>query len=136
MVRLAGWESRLSSVIESARRLPYVLGEHDCFRVACLAIEALTGIDHWPQFRGYRTRREALAAIARHGSTFEAAGDWFFGSPRVPARRARRGDLVALADAAGEKHLGVCLGRTAAYLAPGGLVFLPVKSALCAWRIG
>lgn len=135
--RLDGWEARLDAVIEAARHEPYALGHHDCFRLACGVIQALTGIDRWSEFSGsYRTKREALAAIAAHGATFEAAGDWFFGYTRVDWRHARRGDIVALQTADGEKHLGVCLGWQAAYLAPEGLVFLPVSGALCAWRVG
>lgn len=134
--RLEGWEGRLNAVMEAARHEAYLLGHHDCFRLACRVIEALTGVDRWPEFMGYRTKREALAAIAVHGSSFEAAGDWFFGCTRVDWRHARRGDIVALATDDGEKHLGVCLGQRAAYLAPEGLIYLPAREALCCWRVG
>jgi len=134
--RLEGWEQRLDAVIEAARHRPYVLGEHDCFRVACQVIEALTGVDRWPQFSGYRTRREALARLAAHGSNFEAAGDWFFGSERVEAREARRGDIVALASLNGEKHLAVCMGAQSACLTDAGLASVPTAACICAWRIG
>jgi len=136
VTRLPGWEARLHAVIEAARATPYVLGTHDCFRLACRVIEALTGVDRWPDFAGYATKREALTMIARHGSTFERAGDWFFQWGRVDLRQARRGDIVALQTPDGEKHLGICLGRLAAYLSPSGLLFLPTKSGSCAWRVG
>lgn len=134
--RIEGWEARLAAVIEDARARPYALGEHDCFRVACLAIEALTGVDRWPEFAGYRTRREAMLKLAEHGSTFEAAGDWFFGVPNVSPRFARRGDVCCVETVDGEKHLGVCLGVSAAFLAPDGLLFVPTLTCLCAWRVG
>jgi hypothetical protein len=143
MPRLEGWEARLAAVIEAARREPYALGEHDCFRLACRVIEAMTGVDRWPEFRGYRTKREALRRIAERGANFEAAGDWFFGSGRVDTGQARRGDIVALATADGGKHLGVCLDHRVAYLSEEGLIFLPLATpaaspaaTLCAWRIG
>lgn len=137
MPRLDGWEARLYATIEAARVQTYALGEHDCFRLACRVVEALTGADRWPEFAGYRTKREAVATLAAHGSTFEAAFDWFFGGAHfTDARLARRGDVVGIADASGEKHLGICLGGQAAYLAPEGLIFLPLKAAHCGWKVG
>ncbi len=135
--RIEGWELRLPLVIEAARNETYELGRHDCFRVACLAVVALTGVDRWPEFAGrYATKREALALLARHGSTFEAAFDWFFGGPHVDVKQARRGDIVALATSDGEKHLGVCIGSRVAFLAETGLLFVPLTGCLCAWLIG
>ena len=135
--RLEGWESRLSAVIEGARDKPYVLGQHDCFSVSCAAVEALTGVDRWPEWRGrYATKDQALRLLASRASSFEDAGDGFFGVPRVATAFARRGDIVALATADGAKHLGVCLGSRAACLSESGLVFVPVANCLCAWRIG
>jgi hypothetical protein len=135
-VRREGWERRLLAVIEAARAKPYALGEHDCFRLACQTVEALTGVDRWPEFAGYRTRREAMRKLAEHGSTFEAAGDWFFGAPRVDVRLARRGDICCVQTVDGEKHLGVCLGAEVALLGPEGLAYTPLLTCRCAWRVG
>lgn len=140
--RLPGWEARFNAVMEAARNQPYVLGQHDCFRLACRVVEALMGVDRWPAFAGYSTRREALARLAQHGSSFEAAGDWFFGAGnRITPARALRGDIAALLHG-GEKHLGVCLSANLALLAPDGLVFLPLMQGAAqgwitaAWRVG
>lgn len=135
-MRLEGWEKRLFAEIEAARHKPYVLGEHDCFRLACRVVEALTGADRWPEFAGYTSKREAMALLARHGRSFEAAFDWFFGAPSVNVRLARRGDLCCVETADGEKHLGVCVGADVALLAPEGLIFTPLLTCLCAWRVG
>lgn len=135
-MRLEGWEQRLAAVIEDARHRPYVLGEHDCFRLACRVIEALTGVDRWPAFAGYKTKREALVKLAHYGSSFEAAGDWFFGVERMSPKLAQRGDIVALQSDDGDKHLGVALDHRAAFMATGGLFYVPVTTALCAWRVG
>lgn len=134
--RIEGWELRLHAVIEAARHQPYVLGEHDCFRLACRVIEALTGIDRWPEFVGYTTKREALAKLAQFGSNFEAAGDWFFGVERGPMKRAMRGDICALTDDVGEKHLAVLVDHRAACMLPQGLLFIDAARCHCAWRVG
>ena len=41
--RREGWERRLQDVVRAAQDKPYKLGENDCFRFACAAVEALTG---------------------------------------------------------------------------------------------
>ena len=135
-MRAAGWERRLDAVIEGARARPYVLGDNDCFRLACEVVKALTGVDRWPQFRGYTTKREALARIAQYGRSFEAAGDWFFRSSRVPMTQARRGDVAALATSDGMKHLGIVMGDRVAFMSAEGLIWIRPSDCLCAWRIG
>lgn len=136
MPRLEGWETRLQQLVDAARDRAYVLGEHDCFRLACRVVQAVVGVDRWPEFAGYTSRREALALLARHGSSFEAAFDGFFGAPAVPASRTRRGDLLCVQTSDGEKHLAVCLGAPAALLAPQGLIFTPTRLARCGWQVG
>lgn len=135
-MRLEGWERRLEQAIEAARARPYELGVHDCFSFACHVIQALTGVDRWPEFAGYRTKREAMIKLAERGSSFEAAGDWFFGAPRVGVKLARRGDICCFRDALREKHLGVCLGRRTAVLQTSGLAFVETSECLCAWAVG
>lgn len=135
-MRIEGWESRLHALLAQAQSKPYQLGSWDCFRLACAVIEALTGVERWTQFEGkYATPREAKRLIARRGRSFEAAGDSFFG-PSVNVRLARRGDIVALQTADGEKHLGVVTGAQAAFLSPSGLVYVPVLTCLTAWKVG
>lgn len=134
-MRLEGWESRLALLVEEARHAPYELGVHDCFRMACRVVEALTGIDRWPEFAGYRTKREALALLARHGSSFEDAFDKLSGE-RIEARQARRGDLVCVQTGDREKHLGVVTGQDAAFLAPAGVTWVPLAACRCGWRVG
>lgn len=134
-MRIDGWEARLAGVIEWARDRPYVLGEHDCFRVACAAVQALTGRDLWAEHGGtYRTRREALARLAELGGTFEEAFTRLFGCDPKPAAQARRGDIVQFHDGV-ESHLGVCVGDSAAVLREGGMGFVQLKHCLRAWGI-
>jgi hypothetical protein len=133
---LQGWEARLSGVIEEFRHRPYAIGETDCFRLTCRVVEALTGADRWPEFVGYTTERESLLVMARYGSTFEEAFDWFFGAPSVSVRLARRGDICHGPGASGEKPLAVCLGAEVAGLGVGGLTRVPLLSCHRAWRVG
>jgi hypothetical protein len=133
--RLPGWERRVADVLEAARRRPYALGTHDCFRLACESVRALTGDDKLARFdEAYRTRREALRLIARYGSTVDAACAAFFGAATQPVKRARRGDICKYEDV--EPHLGVCVGAEVAVLADTGLRYVPLSACSACWRIG
>lgn len=135
--RLVGWEDRLFRVLEAARQRPYELGKHDCFRLACEVVQALTGADVWTPWAGsYSSKREALRQIAHFAGDFTAAASKFFGSlPRLMPH-ARRGDICEFVDADGEQHLGVALGLTVAILGPLGLEFVPREVCAHCWAIG
>lgn len=135
--RLEGWEMRLDAVLSRARRLPYVIGQHDCFRVACGAVEALTGINLWASWAGsYRTRLEALRRIhAYAGAGFGEAFSKLFAVAPADTKLARRGDIVQYVERS-EPHLGVCVGSEIALLAADGLRFYPRRLGRHCWRIG
>ena len=136
-MRREGWEGRLAAVLEDARARPYELGVHDCFRTACAVVEALTGVDRWPEFAGrYSTERQSRRLLAVYGRTFREAFDWFFGAAAIDVKFARRGDIAAWADPDGEQHLAVVDGARAWVLGPQGLLEVPLASCRCAWRVG
>src|SRR5690349_23490261 len=124
--RLEGWERRYQAVLDATARQPYALGENDCFRLACAMLEALTGVDRWPEFAGqYKTYRESLVLLHQYGSSFDAAFDWFFGVPHCAPGYARRGDIVKVLDANGTAHLGVSTGTQVAVFREHGLSYEP-----------
>lgn len=137
MIRRDDWPERLNAVIEAARHRPYVLGQHDCFRLACDAVQAMTGEDLYARFAGsYRTKREALREIRKFGAAGSAeAVDRLLGPERrKPALCAQRGDWLLFNDGAND-HLGICVGSHAAVLLETGLGFVPIRSCICAWTI-
>lgn len=136
--RREDWPERLAEVVRQAQDAPYVLGEWDCLQFCCRAIEAMCGVDLWPHFSGYRTKRQALVTIARIAPSFAEAVTTVLAVDPHPVRHALRGDVMFYRDPTGEEHLGLCLGGTAAVLAPDGLLQIPLSDAglLCSWRIG
>jgi hypothetical protein len=135
--RLPGWEDRLFAAIEAARGRPYKLGEHDCFRLACATVEALTGVNPWEPWAGsYASKREALRRIAEFAGDFTSAASKFFGCRPERMEFARRGDICEFVDVDGEQHLGVMLGLYVALLGPQGLHFAPRESCKHFWKIG
>lgn len=134
-MRLQGWEARLAGVIEAARPEPFAWGSTDCFRLACSAVEALTGENHWPRFAGrYASKRAALRIIAERG-TFAEFVRWVFAIPAIPVKLARRGDLVLVAQP-GMAALGVSLGNECAVRLESRLGFVPRAAIACAWKVG
>lgn len=122
-------------VITAAENQSYVLGEHDCLRVACGVVQARTGVDYWPRFKGYRTHRQALVTIARIAPTLREAITTTLNIHAIHACLAQRGDLALFDD--GQEHIGVCVGEHVVVLGPEGLLRVKITDSRlsCAWRI-
>lgn len=128
LTRHQNWPEQLAAQVAAAQAMPYQIGVHDCLRFSCQCIAAMTGVDFWPAFAGYTSRREAVEVLARHGETLEAAAAKVIGVQPGPVLAARRGDLVTFKDKYGE-HLGVCTGSHVAVLGHTGLVFVRLDHA-------
>jgi len=137
MARLPDWPERLAAVVAAARPQAFLLGTHDCLRFSCACVQAVAGVDLWPQFAGYTTPAESLRTIARIAPSLAQAVSAVLGSQPVPPLLARRGDVLLYVDA-GIEHLGVCLGALGAVPGPAGLAHLPLDHTgfTQAWRVG
>lgn len=144
LTRLPDWEPRLAAFIARKQGVLFTWGATDCCAFAGDAVEAITGTDPMPEFRGrYSTATGALRALRRYGvGTIAATVDGKF--PVVPRAFAQRGDLVAVPAAAGDVMVGVCVGAAALFVgleigpdgdAPG-LVSFPRAAWSRAWRVG
>jgi len=136
-MRLEGWEAALNATVDRARHRPFKLGETDCLRFACEAVAALTGVDYWPLWEGrYSTQREMLRVISQAGDgSFSEAVSKTLGAEPVIAKLAQRGDLVMCRGGDGDLCLGVCIGEYTALQGEDGLIFLPTRDGVAAWRI-
>lgn len=94
MYRLPDWDARLAAYLEPIRARPFAWGRHDCCTFSAGAVEAMTGVDPMPEFRGrYTTAIGSARALRRYGAgSLPATLDTKFA--RVPASLAQRGDLV------------------------------------------
>lgn len=123
LTRHQDWPEQLAAQVAAAQSKPYQIGVHDCLRFSCQCISAMCGVDFWPHFAGYTTRREAVEVLAKHGATLEAAAAKVIGVPPSPVLSARRGDVLVFHDKYGE-HLGVCTGSQVAVLGHKGLEYV------------
>jgi hypothetical protein len=137
MKRFADWEERLAAYIEPLRRRPFAWGTHDCCTFTLSAVEAMTGQDPMPEFRGrYRSLSGSIRALRKIG-----AGDLVatltqkLGEPIVPSL-AQRGDVVMAGGS-----IGICFGPFALMVGQEaereGLIRIPqpFDSWEWAWRV-
>lgn len=116
MIRRDGWEARLAESLRAGAARPYDAKKWNCARFAHCCAEAAAG--------------RALPFRRKPGG-LEACADAVL--PRVAVLHARRGDVV-LANVPAPS-LGVCLGRTAAFLSRSGLMTIPMRQAVAAWSV-
>lgn len=136
--RPVDWPERLALFIQEYRRQPFAWGVLDCALFAADWLIVLGYPDFAHHLRGqYHTRLGAARMILTMGcrSVLELPGA--FNLEEIDQRLAGRGDLVAVEFAREGKTLNalaVCAGAHA--FAPGlaGLVGLPRKQWIRAWR--
>lgn len=132
--RVRNWEQVLATAITRAQAQPFAWGQHDCATWAFELYRDLTdGPDHAALWRGrYRTRIGCGRVLRRLGWTgLEEGGRALLGAPLEDVRCAQRGDLVL---GGTPEAFGVVIGAKAAFVAPKGLVRLPLSDCRLAWR--
>jgi hypothetical protein len=137
------WPEELHTFFQARKETPFNWGTNDCCLFCADAIEAMTGTDPAPEFRGkYSDQAGAMAAIKSvcNGATVEDAIAYVAtvnGLTKLSTvLLAQRGDLVALDSgagiAAGIVHLN---GREALFVSDTGLRRLPLRKCKSAWRV-
>lgn len=115
-MRINTWEDSLSDYIATKRHEPFEYGVNDCCLFAAGAVEAITGEDPMPEFRGqYDSLKGSVKALKEIGTgTLEATMDAKF--PEVLIGHAQRGDLAFV-----DGSVGVVMGGFAYFVSDDGL---------------
>lgn len=131
-MRTRNWQAALSAFVAARRSEPFAWGSNDCCLFAADAVQAMTGIDHAAELRGYGSARDAVRVVESGGGLARIASR-ALGEPVAPAFAAV-GDVV-LIENEGRDLLALCNGTTA--LAPGelGMVVLGMDAAKAAWKV-
>lgn len=131
MVRLEGWELKLSNYLKEARNKPFVWGENDCVLFSVKGVEVLTGVDTYSQYLGYTDEQGAKDIINEAGS-LEKLISRHFGNSHRNILLAKRGDLAMLKMPS--KTIGIVddSGRFVCGVSEMGYVRVPLEKA---WRI-
>lgn len=135
MTRKSNWEAELANFISARRESAFEWGVNDCALFAADAVEAITGDDPAPDFRGvYSDQAGARQALRDFGNgtllkTFQIRFD------EKPPSFARRGDLIWNGFA-----VGVCYGEFALFLGEPddgvGIVRVPRSAWKRAFHVG
>lgn len=136
-MRREDWPQILDRLVQQARDVPFCWGQHDCVHWAITVAEELTERAWAPALPEYSDAAGALAVVHRLGfdGLLEAVTH-YLGEPVRPSF-AQRGDLtlVGTNETAWPLALAVCLGHRAAVPGEQGLRFVPMSSAVAAWRV-
>lgn len=128
-----GWEKRLNAVIERHMALPSQYGVSDCFLMPMDAVEAVTGIRHFPEDRAYKSEVGAAKRLRKRGfATVEDAFASLFET--VSQLSAERGD-IGVVEIAGVVCGGVFTVLGFAVRDAIGVQFLPITHVKTAFRV-
>lgn len=134
MTRLNDWVSRLDAAVIFALDREFKWGEQDCASFALGCVAAMTGVDPGAEWRGrYDDALSATRMMRRFGDLTSVATT-LLGSEPIPARMARRGDVLLATREAGPS-LGICNGAMGLFVAPRGLARVNISECELAWRI-
>lgn len=132
MMRVRDWSTRLISLLQERRLMPFEWGKHDCCLFAADAYIALCDKDLASEFRGrYKTELGAYRALKRLG--YESVDDVLsakLGEPKA-TKLPERGDIL-LIDYEGQLTAGVHF-NAAWVVGENGLVQAPPSWIVKAW---
>ena len=149
MIRsIPNWPTLLHQFLAERMKMPFAWGKNDCCLFACDAVFEMTGFDLAIDFRGkYDSALSAVRTMAEFVGDTSVDSAHLVGAvaariatqheiKEIPVTMAQRGDVVLLLASRGES-LGIVSLRGDSVLSPGekGLVPLPLKNCLKAWRI-
>lgn len=133
MVRYEDWPKRLSLFLQSKQLATFKWGEDDCVMFVGQAVEALTGEDHYTQYKPYEDENGAFEVMRKNGGIHGLISK-ALGQPHRKWKLAKRGDVVTvktphltagIVDDSGQYIVCLAMG--------GGLTRIPLKRAWEVW---
>lgn len=140
-MRVTNWPKELDKIIIAASRTPFEWGKHDCCLFAADCIKAITGTDPAVDFRGKYADEDGATEVLFYyaGGQLPEAADKIaraFGYEEINPRLAQRGDVALCSLPTGETMGVVSLnGRDVLVAAQFGLLSVPLKQAIKAWKV-
>ncbi len=133
-MRLPDWKPRLIAWLSDVATIPFQPGRHDCALFAAGAVLVMTGRDPAAPFRGrYRTLRGGQRILRKAGFADHIALTAQL-LAEVHTSRAAPGDLAVVPTQDGDA-LGLVQGEAVYVLSARGLGFVPMTSAVRAFRV-
>jgi len=136
--RFDNWPILLSKFLTQRQKMPFTWGRNDCLLFAADCVEALTGVDLVPEYRGtYDTEARAKEILIPYGGVISGIINDRLGQPIPNPLLARRGD-VCIADIGDVCACGVVddTGARVAFLTEKGLVRGKLRDTMIFWGYG
>ncbi len=130
------WPEILDDYIRENKAQVYKYGKADCIMFMAGFVKQITGKDVLKGKR-YKGEKSALRLLKEFDGLFNLVNIQFekVGFEPVEVMRARRGDVVGFETAAHGETVGICVGNMFVSQGIEDLVFLPMSTALRAWRV-
>jgi hypothetical protein len=135
MVRLEGWEIRLSQYLRESKNHVFEWGKNDCVLFAVKGAEIITGINTYNDYLGYNDEAGAFDIIRKNGG-MESLISNHFGHSHKMILKAKRGDLALLK--LPQLSLGIVddSGQYVACVSEKGYARIPLIKAWRIWSYG
>lgn len=139
--RKSNWPELLERRLLKLTHTQFQYGGHDCCKFGSGIVKLLTieELDLAAKFGTYKTRIGAARILRKAGyksvEDFAAKITVEHGMIEVLTSQAKRGDIILGPDQEGNKAVGICVGRYAAF-AGNGIDYISMVQVLRAWHYG
>lgn len=134
MVRLEGWELRLSRFLNDRKDMPFQWFENDCLSFTAAAVKEITGVDYFSDFNDYKNEETALKMLKKNGGV-KGIIIKCLGQPHQNYRIAKRGDIVMVKAPLDMGAVVDDTGGRVAVVTKDGLKRLPLNRAIKVWEL-
>jgi hypothetical protein len=134
-MRRADWQRRFNEAVDTASLIPFTWGQHDCVMFVAFVVDRMTDSSYVKDIRknyAYADEFAATNVIQSSGGLLKLCKQWL-GEP-MPVNHAMPGDVVLMRND-GRVLLAIVEGHQALAASEKGIVPIPMRDAVCAWRI-
>lgn len=129
------WDVDLIVYCSKLRRIEISYGAIDCVLFAAGGVKSQTGDDFAAAHRGAYHDEDSAEDYMKSKGWDSIADIVDAHLPRIQPGERRRGDVLMFDGEYGQT-LGICLGAVAAVLGTSGVINIPAKTCVAAWRVG
>lgn len=135
-MRVLDWTELLDGYIVENKDKEYKYGRFDCVMFSVELVKKIVGVDLLEGI-DYEDMKTGLELLKKNEGLFKLTNKQVekVGLGEILPALAQRGDMVGCMTKAHGETLGVCVGSKFVSTGENGLVFLPMKEVVKAWRI-
>lgn len=132
VIRIEGWEKRYSHYLHERRSMPFEWGSNDCMHFVGGGVEAITSLNLYAPYTGYKDEDGAGEVLKKHGGIVSILNTCL-GHSHVNFKAAKRGDVVIVRSPEIIAGLVGDCGQKIVAVTEDGWVKLPLNYAQRIW---